>query len=203
MDIALYPALAARTEKPLPTAFDRMAHASLGITTEVGEIVTTIKRIAIYGKTLADFEKDGKTTLRMALAEEIGDVLWYLAIIDNVHDYGVFAAGLPPVSDRAGKYEPLAALDSIARRLVIRAGRIAYALECEFIRISDDLAVDFKQEVSGILSDLVDLAALINVDVTGIATQNIAKLQARYPEAYSDVAAEARADKGGLDARNS
>jgi hypothetical protein len=33
--------------------------------------------------------------------------------------------------------------------------------------------------------------------------ENIAKLQERFPNAYSNAAAEARADKGGLDARNS
>lgn len=36
-----------------------------------------------------------------------------------------------------------------------------------------------------------------------VARENIAKLKDRFPEKYSDEAAEARADKAGADARNS
>lgn len=195
MNFAEYPFLAARTEKQLPSTFLRLEHASLGVTTEVGEIATVIKRIAIYGKTLDDLEKDGKTTLRNHIAEEIGDVLWYLPIITSEFDANfVFEdarlttnSGLP--------------LTSLSRRLTVSAGRIADYVECMFLE--QPSTVNPIDEVRAILRYLTELSQRIGMDIVSIAAANIAKLQERFPEAYSDVAAEARADKGGVDARNS
>lgn len=57
------------------------------------------------------------------------------------------------------------------------------------------------------LGDLMWYIALaadsIGVSMEEMARLNIEKLQLRYPEKYSDIAAEARADKGGLSARES
>jgi hypothetical protein len=47
------------------------------------------------------------------------------------------------------------------------------------------------------------MCRVLGMDMEQIAWANIEKLRQRYPEAYSDAAAEARADKGGADARNS
>lgn len=120
MNLTDYQKLALRTEKKLPTSVERSVHAALGLTTEVGEYTTEVKRMAIYSKPLDEDR-------RKHMAEELGDVMWYLAI----------------------------AADALGMQL----GDIAQA--------------------------------------------NIDKLQLRFPEAYSDEAAEARADKGGVDARNS
>lgn len=203
MNFAQYPALAARTEKLLPTPFLRLEHASLGVSTEIGEIATVIKRIAIYGKSLDDFEKDNKTTLRDHLKEEIGDVLWYLPIIGDVFgNQEAFTHTTLSLDTRYGMDFPqTAALTSIARRLQVSSGRLAKHVEAEFEgKVS---LADPTDEARIITRNLVDLAFLIGADIEEIAAANIAKLSARYPEKYSDVAAEARADKGGLDARNS
>jgi NTP pyrophosphatase (non-canonical NTP hydrolase) len=50
--------------------FTRLYHASLGISTEVGELDDAVKRVVIYGKTFD----------RVNVLEECGDVLWYVAI---------------------------------------------------------------------------------------------------------------------------
>lgn len=201
MNFAEYPALAARTEKPLATVFARLEHAALGIVTEVGEIATPIKRIAIYGKQLSDIEKNGKTILEN-LAEEIGDVLWYLAIIDNVGELRFFQSqGVHP-ERRLADMVQTAALRSISRRLAVLSA--AVAVEVEDMFTGDGGAEDVIAAAgAAMLQELVNLAYVLGLDITQIAASNIAKLQARYPEAYSDVAAEARADKGGEDARNS
>jgi NTP pyrophosphatase (non-canonical NTP hydrolase) len=197
MNFAQYPALAARTEKLLPTVFARLEHAALGIFTETGEIGTPIKRIAIYGKSLNDFEKDGVTTLRQSIAEEIGDTFWYLAIIDNVFGFDLFAkADLTP-----GVNEPtVAALTSVTRNLATASGCIA-----EFVEAynSGAKSVLLGMRAQSLLRELIYLAYLTGNDPVQIAADNIAKLQKRYPEKYTDLAAEARADKGGEDARNS
>lgn len=199
---AQYPELAARTEKQLPTVFERMEHAALGVATETGEIATVIKRIAIYGKSLDDLNKDGKTTLRKNLAEEMGDVLWYLPIITSEFDpEGEAWSRIPAPEPLLPGNDVTYALKSISRGLTIAAGRISQCVEDELVGEPSD--VDLIHEVRIILAALVDLAHLIGTDLLTIASDNIAKLQERYPEAYSDVAAEARADKGGEDARNS
>lgn len=68
-----YAALAVRTEKVLPTMVERLVHASLGLATETGEVTTEVKRAAIYGKPV-DTEH---------VAEELGDLLWYIALAAN------------------------------------------------------------------------------------------------------------------------
>lgn len=118
MNLIDYQIAALRTEKPLATAALRSMHAALGLTTEVGEYTTEVKRAVIYEKPLDDAR-------RAHMAEELGDIMWYMAIA----------------------------------------------------------------------------ADALGLQLADICADNIAKLQARFPEAYSNEAAEARADKGGLDAR--
>lgn len=109
MNFNEYQELAGRTEKPLPTEIERLVHAALGLSTEVGEFTTPIKAAAIYGKPM-DLTN---------IQEELGDILWYVALAANAIGWS---------------------LNSIAR-------------------------------------------------------QNIEKLKVRFPDAYSDAAAQARADK--------
>lgn len=73
MNFSEYQTNALRTEKLLPTPVERLVHASLGLCTESGEVTTEVKRMAIYGKLLDEERKQH-------IAEEIGDVMWYLAI---------------------------------------------------------------------------------------------------------------------------
>jgi NTP pyrophosphatase (non-canonical NTP hydrolase) len=188
-----YQALALRTEKPLPTRDARLHHAALGIDTETGEIATEIKRIAIYGKAFDDVNKDGKT-IRAHVAEEIGDTFWYVAIAAAATDTDFFADVLPTLQP----YEDLANvdLDHIAFALASASGRFAEAV----VEGHSEMAAECLKRLGNIL---LDLSALIGIPLNVILADNIAKLQARYPDAYSNEAAEARADKGGLDARNS
>jgi NTP pyrophosphatase (non-canonical NTP hydrolase) len=202
VNLAQYPALAARTEKELSTDFLRLEHAALGIQTETGEIATPIKRIAIYGMTLDSMNKDGKTTLRQNIAEEIGDVLWYIAIIDNVYNAGIFARMADVVRSRSYS------LCAIARGLATQTGLICGAVELldpatGMLYTAQDLRGTIVPAAQAIMIDLIDLCNAAGLNLLTIAADNIAKLQARYPDKYSDVAAEARADKGGEDARNS
>lgn len=192
MNFAQYPIFAARTEKLLPTTFERLEHAALGIFTETGEIGTPIKRIAIYGKTLDDVIEKGEDkgkTLRQLIAEEIGDTLWYLAIIDNVYNFEMFAdSNLAP-----GVNEPtVAALASATRRLSMLSGRIG-----DFVELfhTDQACAALYMHAKSLLRELIYLAYLTGSDPVQIAADNIAKLQLRYPEKYTDLAAEARADK--------
>ena len=48
-----------------------LMHACLGIATEAGELIDPIKKAVFYGKALD----------KVNLMEEVGDILWYCAII--------------------------------------------------------------------------------------------------------------------------
>jgi NTP pyrophosphatase (non-canonical NTP hydrolase) len=90
-------------------------HAALGLTTEVGEFVSEVKRIVRYGKACTPEMHDH-------MVEELGDVMWYIAIA----------------------------------------------------------------------------AETLGVRMEEMAEKNIDKLRLRFPDKFSNEAAEARADKGGL-----
>lgn len=73
MSLISYQQNALRTEKPLETPALRSMHAALGLATEVGEYTTEVKRMVIYEKPLDDAR-------RAHMAEELGDIMWYMAI---------------------------------------------------------------------------------------------------------------------------
>lgn len=60
----------AMQERFAETGTIRLLHASMGLATESGEFLDTLKKHLFYGKTLD----------RVNLAEEMGDLFWYLAI---------------------------------------------------------------------------------------------------------------------------
>lgn len=70
---------ASLTEAPYPGVKDddiisrRLLHAAMGLCTEAGEFTDAMKREIFYGKPV-DFTN---------LVEEIGDVLWYVALACN------------------------------------------------------------------------------------------------------------------------
>lgn len=51
----------------------RLDHAGMGMVTEVGEFMDVLKRFKIYGKKI-DF---------INLGEEVGDLMWYIALTCN------------------------------------------------------------------------------------------------------------------------
>ena len=54
----------------------RLLHAGMGLTTEAGEFVDALKKHLFYGKPLD----------RVNLAEELGDLFWYCAIVADELD---------------------------------------------------------------------------------------------------------------------
>lgn len=72
MDFIDYQAAALRTALP-ESQVDGLVHASLGLITETGEFVSEVKRMAKYGKQITP-------EMHAHMCEEIGDVLWYVAL---------------------------------------------------------------------------------------------------------------------------
>jgi NTP pyrophosphatase (non-canonical NTP hydrolase) len=59
----------------VPAAASRSVHALLGIVTEAGELADAFKKHIFYGKPLDVANVD----------EELGDLLWYIALLMDVH----------------------------------------------------------------------------------------------------------------------
>lgn len=198
-----YQLLALRTEKRFDTPLARLEHAALGLVTETGEAAIPIKRVAIYGRTLNDLDKDGKS-LRTHLAEEIGDSCWYLAIAADVLYANVFGDGLARQRYK-GPTVPTIGLPGALKREVLALAKNVGTF-CSGIAGHAYSELDGQHFVSvleTIGQRITNICHLADLDLLDIMAENVAKLRERFPDAYSDEAAEARADKGGLDARHS
>lgn len=204
-DITTYQALALRTEKPLPTPAERLEHAALGLFTEGGEAATEVKRVVIYGKSLDDLDKDKKYTIREHIAEEVADAAWYMSIGADVIGIDFFRDILPRIEPlRRDGVSTEARLKRAAFSLASAIGTfIDYLYTFERRGVSPVSRGHLQMELSYIGQELVNICDAAGIDLAAALGDNIAKLRLRYPDAYSDVAAEARADKGGLDARHS
>jgi len=71
MNPSEYVKAAIRTECSYNSADERLLHGAMGMITEAGEIIDSLKKHIFYGKTLD----------KVNLVEEIGDTLWYIAIL--------------------------------------------------------------------------------------------------------------------------
>lgn len=63
-----FEAIGARVSQPENI---RLMHAAIGLATEAGEIQDQLKKAIFYGKTLD----------KVNLAEELGDLFWYMAVM--------------------------------------------------------------------------------------------------------------------------
>ncbi len=193
-----YMPLALRTEAPLPTMLDRLEHMHLGLTTEVGEFTTEVKRMAIYGKPL-DEER------RKHMGEELGDVLWYLPI--GLDALGLTAGMEDLVSDPIGFTTTNACLASLSRRMTGIVGELGALVESYRANGADTVDEGDYVWVARRIGAMLNLAGwaaeAIGTTLQELGDENIAKLQLSYPDKFTAEAAEARADKAGLDARNS
>lgn len=73
MNLNEYQRLAWRTAKVFDILPMDLAHASLGLVTETGEFTTEVKRAVIYGKEISE-------EMRQHMVEELGDIMWYIAL---------------------------------------------------------------------------------------------------------------------------
>lgn len=188
MDLHDYQRLALRTEKRLPTPLARLEHALLGLITEPGELATEIKRMAIYEKPLDEAR-------RAHMAEEIGDSMWYLAIAADAIDVQLddFAIGATFIQ------RPALLSFEIAKHV----GDLADAVLDMQNGSNPHMCAHISVTVGDLLRNLNGVARAIDIPLGDICQANINKLRERFPDAYSNEAAEARADKNGADARNS
>lgn len=198
MDLHTYQPLAIRTAKPMPTFALNLEHAAIGMITEIGEFATPVKRIAVYGKEMTD-------EMRANMLEELGDTMWYAALASET--LGLTLSGVrdahpeiaPDVDGKGG-------LLRLTKYLHLAAGTVVfYSMTAD----SRDLHLVDRRTLAESLAAIVALISeaclLLGSTIEEQMDANITKLmdkqKGRYASGtYSDEAAEARADKGGLDA---
>lgn len=81
MNFDEYQVAALRTARPMGSQTLDLVHSQIGICTEAGEFATEVKRLFAYEKPITPEMIDH-------MAEELGDILWYIAI-------GAQALGIP------------------------------------------------------------------------------------------------------------
>jgi hypothetical protein len=195
MNLVEYVPLAVRTEKPLPV-LGRMGHSCMGLVTEIGEIATELKRMHIYGKPL-------DTERKAHILEEIGDVMWYVAIMLDVAGVDLELVRNAPQLNQPLSYQGMH--EATALMLGDHCGRVCAVVQETLAEesITEDGANKVMASLTMIMNGCRVLAEQCESTLEQAMEDNIAKLRLRFPDAYSNEAAEGRADKGGLDARNS
>lgn len=182
MNFDTYSPLALRTAKRYSTRREDLRHAALGLITEIGEFASEVKRIAIYDKIMT-------AEMRGHMLEELGDVNWYVSL-------GLTALGMHKLPSLANSGSTLADLVDVAFYLNIFAANVSACCDSDAEIQRETYAL--AQCLAAIVYLIDDAAATLGTTGDEIRANNIAKLKLRYPDAYSNEAAEARADKGGV-----
>jgi hypothetical protein len=133
------------------------------------------------------------------MIEELGDFCWYIPVMLRSRGAGNVLRKLD--IDKVDELNNLKSLGDYALMLFATAaipviGTIEHLNGNQLPEASD------VSDMAEVQAELIDrMAELLGTTGDQVRAQNIAKLRQRFPDAYTDAAAEARADKGGADHR--
>ena len=176
MDMRQFHKLAMRTSPR--DGHDKIDNGILGLIGETGELVDLYKKWVYQSHPGAELPKD-------RLAEELGDVLWYLAEIadgmeKNLRD--IIGVDFDQLDEqvRRTKNQPH------IRKLVIDMMEEALLVEktTSFNRMLIYMHI--------VMEHAAQMARLIDVPLREIAENNIEKLKKRYPDGFDAAISEAR-----------
>jgi hypothetical protein len=187
MNFEQYRPLALRTAKRFPDIQREVEHVALGLITEIGEFVTEVKRIVIYGKPM-------EPSMREHMIEEISDAEWYVPLALEVLNIDLLPEGEYPIAELERYGTDLTGLSLM---LSAMAGSISLTV---LLRETHENVYELRKTLTLIVATIHRVGAVLGISHEELRAYNIAKLRQRYPDKYSDVAAEARADKAGLPA---
>jgi NTP pyrophosphatase (non-canonical NTP hydrolase) len=174
-------------------SLERSLHGAIGLCTEVGELSEVIGAAFDGGS----FEEvDG-----INLVEEVGDVLWYLAILLDAHgiemnDYTADLLAKPEGVDPSdvcvdGSEAIEDGDDAVIAilRMTACAGQIQDVLKRHLMYRKDLDREKLLVEIQAFVEALTFFSWSVNTSFPVAAERNIAKLSARYPDKYTDEAA--------------
>jgi NTP pyrophosphatase (non-canonical NTP hydrolase) len=163
-----------------------MEHSILGLTTEIGELVTNIKRMVIYGK-VAD------EAMLANMKEEVGDILWYIPL-------GMQVVGLKfENAFWAAEFRAMSLVEA-TREMVAGLGHLNDFVTAEacISGFTPKSIEAITQAYGRIIAGAGSVGNFLGSSILQLCGQNIAKLRLRYPDKFTAELAEARLDKSGL-----
>jgi NTP pyrophosphatase (non-canonical NTP hydrolase) len=174
-----YQQLAITTLASPSAEHSNLQHAGMGLITEVGEIVDSFKRSWFYHKDL-DLAN---------IKEEIGDVLWYIAV-------GYHSLSLVMPEEINNKYL------SSPKSVTMCLGRLSHvvsnfyffselSIEANSELIDEDI-YELNYDLDSILYYLSHLCTFLDLSLLDCAHDNIVKLAKRYPEGFTEFHANNR-----------
>lgn len=185
MKFSEYQKLALITSNKDHSSFEMLEHSGYGLVTEIGEIVDAFKRHRFYGSELD----------LVNILEEVGDVLWYLAIgskgweANGAYDLGemesvgdkeleVLAPTFKdlPFLERVRYAEKVLSMIAYSASVVFKYTNIVSEEEC----LKSSLDVCFAEIIAG----LMVVCAVLDIDYHKAKPTNINKLERRYPDGF-------------------
>ena len=175
-----YRLLAARTLPDLGSMSNNLLHMEAGIAGEfLGEAVDILKKTFAYKKPLD----------KVHLGEELADTVWYCAGVETINKL----PGTVIVFDE----EAIASVENIKNQTItyikesveIRSSSVE--TECLGIILANKRAVDSSSRgaILAIVGICMGICEVLEIDFWQALTNNISKLQVRYPEKFTEEAA--------------
>ena len=175
-----YRLLAARTLPDLGSMSNNLLHMEAGIAGELlGEAVDILKKTFAYKKPLD----------KVHLGEELADTVWYCVGTETI-------SKLPEMEICFDK-EPLEAIETVKNQTIsyikesIELRKSTVETECLGVILANKGAVDSTNRgaILAIIGICMGICELLEIDFWQTLTNNISKLQVRYPEKFTEEAA--------------
>ena len=175
-----YRLLAMRTLPDLGSMSNNLLHMEAGIAGEfLGEAVDILKKTFAYKKPLN----------KVHLGEELADTVWYCVGVETINKL--------PEMEMCFDEEFIARIETIKNQTItyikgsvrVRSGSIE--TECLGVILANKMAVDSTNRggVLAIVGICMGICEVLNIDFWQALTNNISKLQVRYPEKFTEEAA--------------
>jgi len=172
-----YQGLAARTCPDLPGEYENERHMNLGVITEIGEALDIFKKLLAYNKPVDVVN----------LGEELADISWY--IINKCRFFSIpleedFSKVVQEVADleKEGLFSEKALTTELKSEALLTAVLTTYLSPVE-----NFFAAPVVQ-----LAIFSNIATWYGLDYFQLLTNNIDKLKVRYPEKFTEEAAQNR-----------
>ncbi len=164
----------------------RLIHAAIGLGGEVGELIRVIDQkrndlsIIVSGMRKVSSIDWENLTPREALAEEIGDVMWFWALTADVLSHTARLAEWPE-RERGSYTDPISPIGDVVDAL---KSFVVYGQN------RSDKIERIYRAVNRLPAVMRDLAESNNIPWDLVLEMNISKLHRRYPEKFDDALCE-------------
>ena len=175
-----YRLLAARTLPDLGSLNNNLLHMEAGIAGEfLGETVDILKKTFAYKKPLD----------KVHLGEELADTVWYCAGVETINKLPEMAVCFTE--------ESIAIIEAIKNQSIthikesVETRNSSIETECLGLILANKGAVDSTNRgaILAIVGICMGICEVLEIDFWQALTNNISKLQVRYPEKFTEEAA--------------